>query len=149
MRSSDWSSDVCSSDLRRLAGGAGAGGRSAPVRPPSPGNRSSGEARTICLTRPCRRGVEGRPSQGFGRIVLQHRSCPRGQSALSACSMPFPNLPPVLAETLAARGYAEPTPVQAAVLELAAKGRDLILSAPTGSGKPVASGLAFPHKPAG
>ena len=31
--------------------------------------------------------------------------------------MPFSNLPPVLAEALAARGYAEPTPVQAAVLE--------------------------------
>jgi ATP-dependent RNA helicase DeaD len=57
--------------------------------------------------------------------------------------MPFPNLPPVLAETLAARGYAEPTPVQAAVLELAAKGRDLIVSAQTGSGKTVAFGIAI------
>jgi len=57
--------------------------------------------------------------------------------------MPFPNLPPVLTEALAARGYAEPTPVQAAVLEPEAAGRDLIVSAQTGSGKTVAFGLAM------
>ena len=57
--------------------------------------------------------------------------------------MPFPALPTLLAEALSARGYAEPTPVQAAVLEEAAAGRDLIVSAQTGSGKTVAFGLAI------
>ncbi len=56
--------------------------------------------------------------------------------------MSFPTLPPVLGETLAVRGYSEPTPVQAAVLEAEAAGRDLIVSAQTGSGKTVAFGLA-------
>ena len=57
--------------------------------------------------------------------------------------MPFPELPPVLAGALAARGYAEPTSVQAAVLEPDAAGRDLVVSAQTGSGKTVAFGLAM------
>jgi ATP-dependent RNA helicase DeaD len=56
--------------------------------------------------------------------------------------MPFPELPQLLADALAERGYAEPTPVQAAVLEESAHGRDLIVSAQTGSGKTVAFGLA-------
>jgi ATP-dependent RNA helicase DeaD len=49
----------------------------------------------------------------------------------------------LLADALAARGYAAPTPVQAAVLEPEAAGRDLIVSAQTGSGKTVAFGLAM------
>src|SRR3954463_2599196 len=57
--------------------------------------------------------------------------------------MPFQTLPPRLAGALAARGYAEPTPVQAAVLEPEADRRDLIVSAQTGSGKTVAFGLAM------
>ena len=57
--------------------------------------------------------------------------------------MTFSNVPPLLAEALAGRGYAEPTPVQAAVLEPAAIGRDLVVSAQTGSGKTVAFGLAM------
>ncbi|PWG03477.1 DEAD/DEAH box helicase [Sphingosinicella humi] len=57
--------------------------------------------------------------------------------------MHFSQLPPMLGEALAARGYAAPTPVQAAVLEPAAEGRDLIVSAQTGSGKTVAFGLAM------
>jgi ATP-dependent RNA helicase DeaD len=57
--------------------------------------------------------------------------------------MPFPDLPDSLAEALVARGYENPTPVQAAVLEDAAHGRDLIVSAQTGSGKTVAFGLAM------
>lgn len=56
--------------------------------------------------------------------------------------MPFPPLPDRLALALAERGYAEPTPVQAAVLEDAHAGRDLLVSAQTGSGKTVAFGLA-------
>ncbi|MBV8616100.1 MAG: DEAD/DEAH box helicase [Acetobacteraceae bacterium] len=57
--------------------------------------------------------------------------------------MPFPPLPEPLFRALAARGYAEPTAVQAAVLEEGAAGRDLLVSAQTGSGKTVAFGLAF------
>ncbi|RVT41891.1 DEAD/DEAH box helicase [Sphingobium algorifonticola] len=57
--------------------------------------------------------------------------------------MPFSTLPRLLAEALAARGYAAPTPVQAAVLEPEAIGRDLVVSAQTGSGKTVAFGLAM------
>ncbi len=57
--------------------------------------------------------------------------------------MPFSTLPPILAEALAERGYEAPTPVQAAVLEPQAQGRDLIVSAQTGSGKTVAFGLAM------
>ncbi|WP_066793867.1 DEAD/DEAH box helicase [Sphingomonas soli] len=57
--------------------------------------------------------------------------------------MPFSNLPTLLAEALAARGYAAPTPVQAQVIQPEAEGRDLIVSAQTGSGKTVAFGLAM------
>ena len=57
--------------------------------------------------------------------------------------MPFPVLPAPLAEALTARGYAEPTPVQEAVLAEGTAGRDLLVSAQTGSGKTVAFGLAF------
>ena len=56
--------------------------------------------------------------------------------------MPFPTVPTALASALAAQGYAEPTPVQAAVLAPEAEGRDLLVSAQTGSGKTVAFGLA-------
>lgn len=56
--------------------------------------------------------------------------------------MPFPASHPALERALAAQGYAEPTPVQAAVLEADAEGRDLLVSAQTGSGKTVAFGLA-------
>jgi ATP-dependent RNA helicase DeaD len=57
--------------------------------------------------------------------------------------LPFPDLRAPLARALTERGYAEPTPVQAAVLADEAAGRDLIVSAQTGSGKTVAFGLAF------
>ncbi|MBW4329561.1 DEAD/DEAH box helicase [Stakelama sp. CBK3Z-3] len=57
--------------------------------------------------------------------------------------MTFTTLPPVFGDALAERGYAEPTAVQAAVLAPEAQGRDLIVSAQTGSGKTVAFGLAL------
>ncbi len=57
--------------------------------------------------------------------------------------MPFPDFNAALTEALAARNYAEPTPVQSAVLVDEAEGRDLLVSAQTGSGKTVAFGLAF------
>jgi len=57
--------------------------------------------------------------------------------------MSFENLPPILAEALTERGYSAPTPVQAAVTGPDAAGRDLVVSAQTGSGKTVAFGLAL------
>lgn len=57
--------------------------------------------------------------------------------------MPFSTLPPALAEALSAHGYSALTPVQSAVIEDEAQGRDLIVSAQTGSGKTVAFGLAL------
>ncbi len=57
--------------------------------------------------------------------------------------MPFPPLPAPLAAALAAKGYAEPTPVQEAVLAEGTAGRDLLVSAQTGSGKTVAFGIAL------
>ncbi len=57
--------------------------------------------------------------------------------------MPFKNLPETLQHALKAREYDKPTAVQAAVIENDADGRDLIVSAQTGSGKTVAFGLAM------
>ncbi|NVO17899.1 MAG: DEAD/DEAH box helicase [Rhodoplanes sp.] len=54
----------------------------------------------------------------------------------------LPTRPP-LARALAERNYDDPTPVQAAVLADGAVGRDLLVSAQTGSGKTVAYGLAI------
>jgi ATP-dependent RNA helicase DeaD len=48
-----------------------------------------------------------------------------------------------LSRALAERQYTEPTPVQRAVLEPEAEGRDLLVSAQTGSGKTIAFGLAM------
>jgi ATP-dependent RNA helicase DeaD len=50
---------------------------------------------------------------------------------------------PALARALAERNYHDATPVQEAVLESGAAGRDLLVSAQTGSGKTVAYGLAL------
>src|SRR6476469_1392603 len=57
--------------------------------------------------------------------------------------MPFDNLPATIADALRARSYDTATPVQAAVLEPETAGRDLLVSAQTGSGKTVAFGLAM------
>ena len=57
--------------------------------------------------------------------------------------MPFENLSPVLSDALTARGYEALTPVQTQVTEAEANGRDLLVSAQTGSGKTVAFGLAM------
>jgi ATP-dependent RNA helicase DeaD len=61
----------------------------------------------------------------------------------SVTCMSFEALPNTLAEPLAERGYTALTPVQAAVIAPEAQGRDLIVSAQTGSGKTVAFGLAL------
>jgi ATP-dependent RNA helicase DeaD len=55
----------------------------------------------------------------------------------------FPATHPALARALAERNYTSPTPVQLAVQEPDAEGRDLLVSAQTGSGKTIAFGLAF------
>ncbi len=57
----------------------------------------------------------------------------------------FADLPahPALLRALAAKGYAEPTPVQMAVLDPALAGKDLLVSSRTGSGKTVAFGLCL------
>jgi ATP-dependent RNA helicase DeaD len=57
--------------------------------------------------------------------------------------MPFPATHPALQRALHARDYATPTQVQEAVLDPASSGRDLLVSAQTGSGKTVAFGLAL------
>jgi ATP-dependent RNA helicase DeaD len=57
--------------------------------------------------------------------------------------LPFPHTVEPLSRALVERKYEEPTPVQLAVLEDTAAGRDLVVSAQTGSGKTVAYGLAI------
>ena len=57
--------------------------------------------------------------------------------------MAFPSTTPLLDRALAERAYTEPTAVQTAVLAPEAVGRDLLVSAQTGSGKTVAFGLAI------
>ncbi|MEL1250021.1 DEAD/DEAH box helicase [Aurantiacibacter gilvus] len=57
--------------------------------------------------------------------------------------MNFPPLPASLEAALAERGYASATPVQAEVMQPEALGRDLVVSAQTGSGKTIAFGIAM------
>ncbi|MBL0216524.1 MAG: DEAD/DEAH box helicase [Myxococcales bacterium] len=57
--------------------------------------------------------------------------------------MSFSFAHPSLRRALAAKSYAEPTPVQASVMAPEAEDRDLLVSAQTGSGKTVAFGLAL------
>lgn len=57
----------------------------------------------------------------------------------------FPNLPQSLTAALQGKGYSELTPVQNAVLDEDLRGRDLLVSAQTGSGKTVGFGLTIAH----
>jgi ATP-dependent RNA helicase DeaD len=57
--------------------------------------------------------------------------------------VPFPDTRPPIARALAEHNYDEPTPVQSAVLAPETAGRDLLVSAQTGSGKTVAYGLGM------
>ncbi len=70
---------------------------------------------------------------------------PSGHATLTETSPPadFSQLPAPLAAALAAKGYASLTAVQDAVLAPEAAGRDLLVSAQTGSGKTVAFALAM------
>lgn len=60
--------------------------------------------------------------------------------------MAFQTALPPLARALAERNFAQATPVQAAILADDAAGRDLLVSAQTGSGKTVAYGLAIANE---
>jgi ATP-dependent RNA helicase DeaD len=55
----------------------------------------------------------------------------------------FPTTHPALSRALAERDYKDATPVQMAVVAEGAEGRDLLVSAQTGSGKTIAFGLAL------
>ena len=57
--------------------------------------------------------------------------------------MTFPTTHPALSRALAERDYKDATPVQMAVVAQEAEGRDLLVSAQTGSGKTIAFGLAL------
>jgi len=57
--------------------------------------------------------------------------------------MPFSQIPGVLSAALTARSYETATAVQAAVINPETAGRDLLVSAQTGSGKTVAFGIAM------
>lgn len=70
-------------------------------------------------------------------------SKPLDSGRIRCSSMTFSQIPQLLAEALTGHGYETLTPVQAAVTESEARGRDLIVSAQTGSGKTVAFGLAM------
>ena len=97
-------------------------------------------------------------AETFGRLACRappHIATPRrlpkqqprpvaiGAPGHIASIMSFSNLPAIFGEALAERGYEQPTAVQAAVIAPEASGRDLIVSAQTGSGKTVAFGLAM------
>jgi len=62
---------------------------------------------------------------------------------ISAMSFASLDVHPALRRALDARGYAEPTPVQREVLAPGLRGRDLLVSSRTGSGKTVAFGMAL------
>ncbi|KMQ89829.1 atp-dependent rna helicase [Lasius niger] len=55
----------------------------------------------------------------------------------------FPDTFPALTKALEAQGYTTPTQVQQAIFDPALQGKDLLVSARTGSGKTVAFGMAF------
>lgn len=87
------------------------------------------------------------PAKIFSRDRPRRRThfrlAPEAACAHVGRLMTFQDLPALLGEALAVRGYAAPTAVQAAVIQPEARGRDLIVSAQTGSGKTVAFGLAM------
>jgi superfamily II DNA/RNA helicase len=103
-----------------------------------------GASEIACVRAPPILKIAATPQPNAPKLDLDNvnKACSSEISAQGGV-MPFTKLPPLLAEALAARDYVTPTPVQAAVLETEAEGRDLIVSAQTGSGKTVAFGLAM------
>jgi len=76
--------------------------------------------------------------------MLQAHSARRRHPLTSVIQIvSFPPTHAAFERALEARAYTDPTPVQAAVLGDEARGRDLLVSAQTGSGKTVAFGLAI------
>ena len=65
------------------------------------------------------------------------------KSASESPPLTFPTTHPALSRALAERDYKDATPVQMAVVAEEAEGRDLLVSAQTGSGKTIAFGLAL------
>ena len=132
----------------------GAGWRCASRMPMSPATRPMAKpsgwtagSRTCCASSAARSWSPDALRFRHGRVCPGHPPFPyRGAARRPGPSdslMPFPALPATFLAALTERGYAEPTPVQAAVLEPATAGRDLLVSAQTGSGKTVAFGLAM------
>ncbi len=92
----------------------------------------------MCALQPPYPGVQ----QGFGLAFPVNSDTERPNFAKGSL-LTFPNPHPSLARALTEREYLEATPVQKAVLEPDAEGRDLLVSAQTGSGKTIAYGLAI------
>src|SRR6187401_1195747 len=90
-------------------------------------------------------GVGKRSCRGAGIVTRRPNPCPiaRRRLRVGAAAMQQSSIHPALAEALAARGYDTLTSVQTAAAAEEAQGRDLIVSAKTGSGKTVAFGLAI------
>src|SRR5207248_3000649 len=95
---------------------------------------------------PIRRFHRGRPlswARGLTRSVQLCSHPPAATANQGFQPVTFPPTSPPLARALAERNYDQLTPVQSAVLADDAAGRDLLVSAQTGSGKTVAYGLAI------
>lgn len=80
--------------------------------------------------------------RGLWAAQRRDRAVNAGHGPFQAEQMNNKNIAAPLASALAGRGYATLTSVQQAVLEPEARGRDLLVSAQTGSGKTVAFGIA-------
>ena len=94
-----------------------------------------GAARHVHTTRVQTSDARGRGAQPGGTGAEQQAGAGAAFAVLGAH--------PALLRALAARGFDQPTPVQAAVLGEELRGRDLLVSSRTGSGKTVAFGLAL------
>lgn len=85
---------------------------------------------------------DGVPRDG-GSLDADSESDPETQLEPEGTPDPFAALPGPLKRALEARGFESLTPVQTAVLEAEAEGRDLQISSQTGSGKTVALGFVL------
>jgi ATP-dependent RNA helicase DeaD len=79
----------------------------------------------------------------FSEPLGDCRTCRLQFRVRQSIDMMFPDIHPSLLRALTKRNYTEPTPVQLAVLRPDTAERDLLVSAPTGSGKTVAYGMAL------
>ncbi len=94
-------------------------------RPPLPPHRRQPPRAT-----PRRRALRSRPSKPPPRKRRSNPSPPPHGTSFAALGLVEP-----LLRALAAEGYATPTPIQAAVVEPALDGRDVLACAQTGTGK--------------